>query len=134
MHERPSPTAADPAPTDELEAPVEAMVSDELAEATESDEMPPMPSPDEPSLWLNRELAQIEFNARVLAQAADSAVPLLERMRFLTITSTNLDEFFEVRVGGIKQRLAAESSKTGPDGVSPAELMERISELSLIHI
>ncbi len=128
MNESPSPTAAAPAPTDDLEVPAEVMRSDERAATGKSSDSAPMPSPDEPSLWLNRELAQIEFNARVLAQAADSAVPLLERMRFLTITSTNLDEFFEVRVGGIKQRLAAESSKTGPDGVSPAELMERISE------
>jgi len=85
-------------------------------------------TPDEPSLWLNRELAQIEFNARVLAQAADPAVPLLERLRFLTIASTNFDEFFEVRVGGVKQRLAVGSSKTGPDGVLPSELMDRISQ------
>ncbi|MCO4773039.1 MAG: hypothetical protein KDA24_23600, partial [Deltaproteobacteria bacterium] len=91
------------------------------------DAEPEMPGAEEHTLWLNRELAQIEFNARVLAQAADTAVPLLERLRFLTITSTNFDEFFEVRVGGIKQRLHAGSSKSGPDGLLPSELMRQIS-------
>lgn len=82
---------------------------------------------DDPSLYLNRELAQIEFNARVLAQSRDVDVPLLERLRFLTITSTNMDEFYEVRVGGVKQRIAADSVKTGPDGLPPTAVMERIS-------
>lgn len=91
-------------------------------------EVIPLPPSDEPGLWLNRELAQIEFNARVLARAADPDVPLLERLRFLTISSTNFDEFFEVRVGGMKHRLAAGSSKAGPDGLMPGELMTQISE------
>lgn len=86
-----------------------------------------LPPIEDSGLWLNRELSQIEFNARVLAQAADPAVPLLERLRFLTITSTNLDEFFEVRVGGIKQRLAAGSYRFGPDGLMPGELLSEIA-------
>ncbi len=90
--------------------------------------VPPEVDLYDPALYLNRELSQIEFNARVLAQARDTDVPLLERLRFLTITSTNMDEFFEVRVGGVKQRIAASSVKTGPDGLSPTEVMERISE------
>ncbi len=90
-------------------------------------EAPPPFDLDDPALYLNRELAQIEFNARVLAQARDPDVPLLERLRFLTITSTNMDEFFEVRVGGVKQRLATGSVKTGQDGLSPTEVMARIS-------
>jgi len=92
------------------------------------DPEPPPLDLDDPSLYLNRELAQIEFNARVLAQSRDPDVPLLERLRFLTITSTNMDEFYEVRVGGVKQRIAADSFKSGPDGLSPAEVMQRISE------
>ena len=56
-------------------------------------------------LYINRELSQFEFNKRVMAQALDPEVPLLERLRFLCITSTNLDEFFEIRVAALKQRI-----------------------------
>ena len=82
---------------------------------------------DDPSLYINRELAQLEFNARVLAQARDPDVPLLERLRFLTITSSNMDEFFEVRVGGVKQRISVDSVKSGPDGLLPVDVLQRIS-------
>ena len=57
-----------------------------------------------PELYINRELSQLEFNRRVLAQAEDPDNPLLERLKFLTITSTNIDEFFEIRVAGLKQQ------------------------------
>ena len=58
---------------------------------------------------LNREIGQLEFNRRVLAQAADPEVPLLERLRFLCIVSSNLDEFFEIRVSGLKAEIEAGS-------------------------
>jgi len=66
---------------------------------------------------LNRELSWLDFNARVLAQAEDERVPLLERAKFLAIFSQNLDEFFQVRVAGLKDQVAAGLSATTPTGV-----------------
>jgi polyphosphate kinase len=90
---------------------------------------PRSPSIDlrDPSLYLNRELSLLEFNRRVLAQAQDGELPLLERLRFLTICSTNLDEFFEVRVSGLKQQVAYGIRQVGPDGLSPGEVLRRVS-------
>ena len=62
------------------------------------------PKKREPELFLNRELSWLEFNGRVLEEACDPANPLLERLKFLCIVSTNLDEFFEIRVSGLQQR------------------------------
>lgn len=81
-----------------------------------------------PALFINRELSLLEFNRRVLAQAQDERLPLLERLRFLCIASSNLDEFFEIRVAGLKQQAAFGASQRGPDGLSPAEQLQRISE------
>ena len=71
----------------------------------------------DPALYINRELAQLEFNFRVLAQAQDERVPLLERLRFLCISNTNLDEFFEVRVAVLKHQLMFGNFQPGPDGM-----------------
>ena len=83
--------------------------------------------------YLNRELSWLDFNERVLALAADEAVPLLERAKFLAIFSQNLDEFFQVRVAGLKDQVAAAIGGTSPDGRSPAqqllEVRERVEEL-----
>jgi polyphosphate kinase len=84
----------------------------------------------EGSLFINRELSLLEFNRRVLAQAADPMVPLLERLRFLTIFSSNLDEFFEIRVAGLKQSVALDLGRTGPDGLSAQEVLSQISEVA----
>lgn len=89
-----------------------------------------MDAPDlqQPELYFNRELSQLEFNRRVLAQASDESVPLLERLRFLCIASSNLDEFFEIRVAGLKQQVAYGAVQRGPDNLTPAEQLARIAE------
>jgi polyphosphate kinase len=81
-----------------------------------------------PDYYINRELSQLAFNVRVLHQARDTAVPLLERLKFLCISSTNLDEFFEIRVAGLKHRLEASAAPIGPDSLGSAELLRIIAE------
>src|SRR5687767_8686064 len=76
--------------------------------------------------WINRELSWLEFNARVLAEARDVRVPLLERLKFLAIFSTNLDEFYMVRVAGLRRRVAAGAVPYGPDTLSPSEELDAI--------
>ncbi|MCC4116034.1 polyphosphate kinase 1 [Aromatoleum toluclasticum] len=78
--------------------------------------------------FINRELSLLQFQRRVLAQAADKAVPLLERLRFLCIVSSNLDEFFEIRVSGIKEQIRLGSHTAGTDGLMPNELLDRVSQ------
>ena len=80
-----------------------------------------------PEYYINRELSQLAFNVRVLQQAEDEAVPLFERLKFLCISSTNLDEFFEIRVSSMKQRLEVSSAPAGPDNLTPAEVLKTIS-------
>src|SRR6266481_2582209 len=76
--------------------------------------------------FINRELSWLAFNRRVLEEAQDQRQPLIERVKFLTIFSSNLDEFFEIRVAGIKQQIESETSDIGPDGLSPTETFTRI--------
>lgn len=83
--------------------------------------------PYDPAHFSNPWLGLINFNARVLAQAEDPEVPLLERLKFLCIFSTNMDEFFEVRVAGARQRAALGATDTGPDGMAPADVLKAIS-------
>jgi polyphosphate kinase len=80
-----------------------------------------------PTQFLNRELGILAFNRRVLAQAADEAVPLLERLSFITIVSSNLDEFFEIRVAGLKEQIKLGLPEVGPDGAGPAEVFDAVS-------
>jgi polyphosphate kinase len=82
-----------------------------------------------PALFINRELSLLEFNRRVLAQAQEERMPLLERLRFLCIASSNLDEFYEIRVSGLKQQAVYSTAQPGPDGMSLAEQLQRIGEV-----
>lgn len=78
-------------------------------------------------LFLNRELSLLEFNRRVLEQSKDEAVPLLERLKFLCIASSNLDEFFEIRVAGLMQMVDLNPNQRLPDGITPQEMLGAIS-------
>ena len=100
---------------------------------------------DDPERFLNRELSWLDFNERVLALADDRSIPLLERAKFLAIFSQNLDEFFQVRVAGLLDQVAAGIRLRGPDGRSPTaqvrelaararELVEREERLFLEHV
>jgi polyphosphate kinase len=83
---------------------------------------------DDPSLYINRELSWLEFNRRVLEEAQDPAVPLLERLKFLAIFTSNLDEFFMVRVGGLQQKVQAGINRgSGGDRMTPSAQLERIN-------
>ena len=83
-----------------------------------------------PEYYINREVSLLEFNRRVIEQAKDKSVPLLERLRFLCIASTNMDEFFEIRVAGLKQQVKYGSVQAGPDNLTPLEVLKRISEIA----
>ncbi len=82
---------------------------------------------EKPELYINRDLSLLEFNKRVLAQAKNEAVPLLERLNYLCISCSNLDEFFEVRVASVLEMVAMDPKAIGPDGLTPKEQLEQIS-------
>ena len=77
--------------------------------------------------FLNRELQALEFNRRVLAQAEDRAIPILERLKFLCIVSSNLDEFFEIRVSGLKEQIKLGAAASGPDGLTPLQIFRQVA-------
>src|SRR3989304_6779271 len=82
------------------------------------------------ALFLNREIGILEFNRRVLAQAEDTDTPLLERLRFICIVSSNLDEFFEIRVAELKETLRVNLPSAGPDGMSPRDVFAAVSRIA----
>ncbi len=83
-----------------------------------------------PKLFLNRELGQLAFNRRVLAQAVDARTPLLERLRFLCIVSSNLDEFFEIRVAGLHAEIETGTPSSGPDQQTAAQIYRQVASLA----
>ncbi len=94
----------------------------------DSEDQPPTPSVYNPKFLTNREISWLEFNRRVLEQGLDDSNPLLERLKFLSIFSTNLDEFFMIRVSGLKEQIAEGINKPSPDGLSPAEQVREIRQ------
>jgi len=92
-----------------------------------------MPTPinlDDPELYINRETSWLEFNRRVLEEALDPTVPLLERLKFLAIFSSNLDEFYMVRVGGLQQKVLSRiNTSSGGDRMPPIEQLKRIGDM-----
>ena len=91
-----------------------------------------IPGVDDTSMYLHRELSQLKFNIRVLEQALDESYPLLERLKFLLIFSSNLDEFFEIRVAALKKQITFAREQAGADGLQPHQVLARISEL--VHL
>ncbi len=79
------------------------------------------------SMYINRELSWLEFNQRVLDEARDTTIPVLERLKFLAITGSNLDEFFMVRVGGLQLLAEQDPGKRDPVGMTPQQQLQAIS-------
>src|SRR5690242_9268353 len=121
------PQSAESSPSDPAPAPTEGVMADLTTapeEIFEVDSAPELPE----DRFLNRELSWLDFNARVLALAEDSATPLLERAKFLAIFASNLDEFYMVRVAGLKRRLSAGLPMRGGDRLSLRGQLEMINE------
>jgi len=97
-----------------------------VSEAAAQRPLPAKIDLSDPRYFLNRELSLLEFQQRVLDLSLDAAVPLLERLRFLTISCSNLDEFFEIREAGVREQLTQGVAREGADGLSPSELLRRI--------
>jgi len=106
----------------EIEQKAETEIKSEVGTKTEIDL-------NDPKLYINRELSQIEFNKRVLYESFNENHPLLERVKFLAIFSANMDEFFMVRVSGLKQQVLLGINKRPPDGLTPREQLVAIHEM-----
>ena len=94
---------------------------------THSDASSEVKEVSRPDNFINWQLSQLEFNARVLAQAVDTRTPILERLKFVCIFSTNMDEFYEIRVAGLRHQAASLSTELGPEHMTPQEILHAIS-------
>lgn len=109
-------------------SPIETLSPDELVEEQSTWEAPSdLPSLNDPVLYINRQLSHLQFNLRVLAQAVDDNVPLLERLRFLLIFSSNMDEFYEIRVAGLMKQVEFDRDIPGRDALPAHEVLRQIN-------
>ncbi len=115
------PVASAPTPTPSMPPPPLSVVAQPNESAHAG------PSLNDARLYINREISWLAFNERVLEEACDPLVPALERFKFLAIFSSNLDEFFMIRVAGLKQQLSGHVEETGPDAMSPSEQLTQIA-------
>lgn len=120
-------------PTPGAQQTIEAIATSVSDDAASSDEpcvaIAPTINLDDSSLYIHRELSQLQFNIRVLEQALDESTPLLERLKFLLIFSSNLDEFFEIRVAGLKKQITFAREQADADGLQPQQALARIAEV-----
>ena len=123
------PAAATPVEGSEPAAAAELPVGTPCPEGKVAEPVVPVPSLDDASLYIHRELSQLQFNIRVLEQSLIESTPLLERLKFLLIFSSNLDEFFEIRVAGLRKQVTFAREQTAADGMLPQQALARISEL-----
>src|SRR6202012_3137222 len=87
-----------------------------------------VPELRDPALYVNRELSWLDFNDRVLQLAEDESIPLIERLKFLAIFVSNLDEFFMIRVAGVHDQVDARVDHRGPDGLTPTEVLAGVRD------
>src|SRR4051812_24836397 len=100
------------------------------ASGTTTPAQPAPPDLADPSLYFNRQISWLAFNQRVLNEALDPRWPLLERVKFLAIYATNLDEFFMIRVAGLHEQLESAATEPSPDGLTPRQQLTEIGQIT----